>query len=124
MKLIYLICPLSSNECGYLSNVHNAMEQEKILRTAPFAVFNPAHDILSGLYIGGMTYDDYYNNSIAILPRCDAAYAMKGWEDSKGCTQEVKIAAGKKIPVFTDMDDLIQWDIFGTERELPKAVLP
>ena len=109
MKRVYLAGPLTAPTCSYISNVHAMIQVEWAIRKAGFSCFNPALDILTGMAIGGMTYDDYFNNNAAWIPAADALFLMPGWEHSAGCCKERQIAAMHNIPAFMNITDLTAW---------------
>ena len=44
-----------------------------------------------------------------LLVRCDAMILCDGWEDSKGCLNEINEAEIRQIPVFYNINDLESW---------------
>jgi len=63
----------------------------------------PCNDFIHGLVIGNHEYNDYFDNNLEILKRCDAVALVPGWEDSIGVEKEIKIANELDIPVFADI---------------------
>ena len=41
--------------------------------------------------------------------RCDAIYAVPGWEKSKGAVGEIRAADRDRLPVFYSLDELKKW---------------
>jgi hypothetical protein len=54
-------------------------------------------------------YDWWLGVTMELLSRCDAVFAIPGWETSNGATREVEWARANDKPVFEDIDELSAW---------------
>lgn len=104
--LIYIAGALSGDSPTYISNCSKMIKYAEYVRRSGYSVYIPCLDILQGLVMGDMEFDDYFNNSFAILPRCDAIFLTPGWENSKGTKREIELAGAHNIPVFSNIEDL------------------
>lgn len=67
--------------------------------------------------ISGVPDQDFLDGDIELLDRCDALYAIRGWEQSSGAKKEVEFAKANGMPVFfsestyflQDMTDFIRY---------------
>ena len=56
---------------------------------------------LNSMLMGGVVPDqDFLDGDLVLLDRCDAVYAIRGWQQSAGAKREVEFANSKGIPVF------------------------
>lgn len=104
--LIYVAGPLNDDSCGYIQNLSNMNKEALLLKKNGFAVYIPGNDIILGLLAGNFTYEDYFDNSIEIMKKCDGIYFCNGWETSDGCKKEMFIATNLTIPYFSNINDL------------------
>lgn len=81
--------------------------QKKIDRIMEKLVFNDdKHVYVSPIHNFGFAYldgDEYQRGldvCLELLKKCDILVICPGWENSKGCKQEVKLAIDNNIPVF------------------------
>ena len=103
MRLIYIAGKLNGNACEYIQNVHNMVRYGDLIRNLGCAVALPCNDVIHGLIMGRHEYEDYFNNNIEILKRCDAIAVVEGWEESEGTQKEVDCAIDACIPVLYDL---------------------
>ena len=54
----------------------------------------------SSAYLDGDEYQRGLDVCLELLKKCDILVICPGWENSKGCKQEVKLAIDNNIPVF------------------------
>jgi hypothetical protein len=54
----------------------------------------------------GHTWQCYMRHDIELLVHCQGIYMMRGWEKSKGASEELRIAQGLGITVYFQADDL------------------
>jgi hypothetical protein len=64
------------------------------------AHFGGAHGIDDKVWLEG---------DIQLMKRCDAVFALPGWETSKGAVEEVRIAREAGMPVFTDQGSVLAY---------------
>lgn len=67
----------------------------------------PGLDFLWGISHGRRCYEDYYENNLTNLKKCDALYITPQSEESKGVRAEVNFANSIGIPVFDN-----HWELF------------
>lgn len=85
-KTVYILGPMS----GYLDYNRPAFHAAaKVLRADGFNVINPAE--IDDAMGEPKEYTDYYARDLRFLPDADGAYALPGWERSKGATAEAFI---------------------------------
>lgn len=62
-------------------------------------------------FTGADGCDDHVwlTGDIELMRRCDAVWAIEGWEQSFGAKQEVEIAKALGIPVFTSLKQVEKW---------------
>ena len=107
MKCIYVAGPLNAPACSYIENVHAMIQQADRIRRLGYAVLVPCQDILTGLVMGNLTYQDYFENNLAWLEKADAVFLCKGWEGSEGCKREAARARELGIPIYTNIMELV-----------------
>jgi hypothetical protein len=72
--------------------------------------FCPAWVALLGMMSGRpIDYKDYFDLGAAFLPDCGALYEAQPSPDSVGSNKEEKIAREHSIPIYTNMDMLIEY---------------
>jgi len=108
-KLIYIAGALSGSTTDYISNVSKMIKHAEKIRRLGFAVYIPCLDILQGIVMGDMIMSDYFDNSFAILSRCDAVSLTPGWENSNGTKLEIEEADSRNIPVLETWGDLLNF---------------
>jgi hypothetical protein len=64
------------------------------------AHFGGAHGINDEIWLEG---------DIELMKRCDAVFALPGWENSKGAIEEVRVARENDIPVFTTQGEVFAY---------------
>jgi hypothetical protein len=79
------------------------------VRNMGCAVSIPCNDFLHGLVIGTHEYDDYFDNNLEIMTRCDAVALVPNWRNSAGAKQEILIAKEMGIPVLYNYDEIIKF---------------
>lgn len=67
---------------------------------AAFIIDNPSADF---------TVEQFYRYSIEWLKVSDAVLLLPGWKLSKGTLAEIKIAEELGIPIFTDLQNLVDF---------------
>ena len=112
MKLIYLASPYGAkSEFGIFTNILNAhlKARELIIKLYPDGfIISPCSN---SAFFGGEEVPEKcsLDGDFEIIKRCDAIFLNKGWENSKGCKAEKKLAESLEIPIFTEEDDLEAW---------------
>jgi hypothetical protein len=109
MKKIYVAGKLNADAVGYIHNMHKMIKTAGELKAAGYAVFVPALDILMGLQLGWVDYEQYFGNSQPWLSVSDAVFLVPGWETSPGTAKEITLAKSLDIPVF---DNVVEMDIY------------
>lgn len=104
--LVYVAGKLNADLVDGIKNANWMMSWAETIRLAGCAVYVPCTDILMGLMFGNYDYDDYFNNSVAFLGRCDAMFVCPGWETSKGVKREITEAGLYDVPVYYKLTTL------------------
>ena len=104
MKKVYIAGKLNAGACDYIKNVHAMILAGDQIRRMGHSVFLPCLDLLSGLVMGNMEYEDYFENNIPWLKVADFLYVMPCSENSSGTQAEIKIAKLRDIPIITDIN--------------------
>lgn len=106
---IYIAGKLNAMAVDYLHNVHLMMTEAEKVRLAGFSVYVPAIDLLMGIKFGYTKYEDYFDNSQPWLTVSEAVFLVPNWEDSEGTKREIIRAQAYGIPIFTDLDKMINY---------------
>jgi len=107
--LVYIAGKLNSDACGYISNLKVMLDAGELVRKCGVSICVPGNDLLSGLTNGNLCYEDYIQNSMDLLTRCDAIFMCPNFLGSKGVVAEVKEAQKRDIPIFYDIEHLQEW---------------
>jgi len=102
MKLLYIAGKLNGDACEYIRNMNTMVNYAERVRQLGCAVTVPCNDFIQGAIIGEYNYDDYFDNNVELMKRCDAIALCPNWMGSKGVTREIEIAQDLKIPVLFD----------------------
>lgn len=101
MSVIYVAGPYSSTQGwnGVLENILAARAVARELWKMGWTVLCPhANSILmDGPDIPVRTF---LNGDLELLRKCDAVFALRGWETSVGAREEVRFAYGLGLPVW------------------------
>jgi len=118
-KLVYVAGKLNSDAVGYIRNIHLMIKEARKLRIYKehLSVYVPANDFLEGVVCGDFDYDNYFQNSQAILERSDAVYVCPNWESSQGTKREIEYAEEMGIPAFYYVAELLKF--FNLDDGLP-----
>jgi hypothetical protein len=109
---VYVAGPYTKGDVA--QNVYNAIRTANQLADRGFAPFVPQfthfwHMMFHRPYEFWLELDNQF------LPCCDAVLRIRG--ESSGADEEVKLAQGRGIPVFTDIEEL---DRHFAEKEPPR----
>lgn len=107
MKRVYIAGKLNDMAVDYLYNVHVMMYVAQIVKSCGFSVYVPCMDLLLGIMFGYKKYHDYFDNSQPWLEAADAVFLVPGWQKSSGTKMEMELATVRKIPIFDDLEDLL-----------------
>ena len=99
MKLVYIVGPYrAQTEYGVKQNIDRAEQAALFVWQHGGAAICPHKNTA---FFGGYCPDKVWlEGDLEILRRCDAVYAMLGWEHSKGAYAEVNAAHRAGMPVF------------------------
>lgn len=100
---IYVAGPYTQGDVAV--NVRNAFEAANLLANLGFAPFVP-HGTHFWHMMFPRPYEFWLDLDNQFLPFCDAVLRIPG--PSGGADKEAALAESKGIPVFTDIDDLVQ----------------
>lgn len=104
--LVYIAGALRGDIPTYISNCSKMIRYGELVRRTGYSVFIPCLDVLQGIVMGDMEFEDYFNNSFSILPRCDAVFLVPGWEESEGTNKEMALADSLNIPIFSEIEKM------------------
>jgi hypothetical protein len=119
-KRIYLAGAYSGNALEVADNIGIGMDEDAALRKLGFAPYNPWLDFFVAMRTGGqVSVDDFQAASKSFLLVCDAMLVVDNPRNdkSKGLLSELDLAAGEKIPIFWNRQDLIEWAAESVEPE-------
>jgi hypothetical protein len=115
-KRIYIagaISPTSKNRhpvLEYCGNVASFLATGTALYRRGFAPYIPALDMLIAIWgWGNFKPEDFYETSLAYLAAADAMLVLPDYENSIGTKKELEYAKEHAIPIFYDVDDLIEY---------------
>ena len=105
------------NVIGVLKNIGRGEDWAAELFRRGFAPFTPWHDksFVIGRYTEEFDVNDFYEYSIEWLLVSDALFivpnepGLKDWNESIGTLKEIEIAKNSNIPVFYELNDLLNW---------------
>lgn len=90
MKIVYLSHPYTGNESINKGDARETCAQLKI-EHPDWCIINPL-DNFGWAYYAKLSYEKILEMCIALLACCDAIYMRCGWEKSRGCREEKKVA--------------------------------
>jgi hypothetical protein len=105
-RRVYIAGPLNALAVDYLKNVHRFVAADRALRRHGLAPYNPALDLLTGIFDGDLSYAHYFDPNFAWLEASEAVYLL---DHSPGADRECARAVELGIPVFGSMNDLLEW---------------
>lgn len=105
-KLCYIAGALNAMSVDYIQNLHRMCVWADKIQKMGFCVYNPGEDIIRGLIIGNLEYNDYFDNSQGWLKVSDCTFVCPGYENSTGTKREINTAERAEIPVFYDLPSL------------------
>lgn len=102
-RFIYLSGPMTNDE-GYMKKFINAADQLLEI-DSDLIIVNPATMLQ---YSGGLETGADYRRILEIdkqiISSCDAICLLPGWENSKGCREEVETAITEALDIFVYND--------------------
>jgi len=98
--VIYIADKLSADPAAYIKNMHRMIRLGEKVRKRGFAVMVPCLDMLTGLVMGNLTYDDYFQNNLCLMLKADAVMFGKTWRQSTGAKGEHSVANKNRMKVF------------------------
>jgi len=124
-RTVYVAGPFNSNGAvGVLGNMRRGIRTcIELLVKHNFAPFCPWNDAFFALLTDEeIPIEKFYAYSLAWLEKSDAVLVLPGWENSKGTCREMARASDLGIPIFFDIDALLEWrdelDQRGAEEDL------
>ena len=103
---VYIAGKLNADACNYIKNVHAMITTANCIRKMGHSVFIPCLDLLTGLVIGDLDYNDYFENNLPWLKCANVLYIMPNSEQSSGTQAEIKLARLYDIPVVFNINEL------------------
>ena len=110
MRRVYCAGPYDGDGViKVLSNIRQGLNTTRdLLVSHNFATFVPWFDWLWGL-LGDMPKELYQQQSLAWLDGSEAVFVLPGWESSGGTRREIARASEIGIPVFFELEKLLEW---------------
>lgn len=96
------------NVLDIATNIRKGHRLSADVMKAGMAPFDPWLDFQLAL-IGKFTVEQFKACSMEWLKCSDAMLLVDGWEDSRGVADELVVAHGYNVKVFTKLEDLIAW---------------
>ena len=96
----YIAGQLSADPANYIKNIRKMIVLSEKVRRKGFAVIVPGLDFLTGLVMGDMSYDDFFQNSLCLMLKSDLVVFGDTWRHSKGAKGEHAVATKHRKPVF------------------------
>lgn len=94
MKRIYIAGQITGlPETDWQRNFSEARAEVKALEAEPVCPTLLPHN-------HGKTWEEYMDECLRALRTCDAVYAQRNWQDSKGATIEVLFAQGMGLEII------------------------
>lgn len=106
--IIYVSGPITG--VSYYEGIFDRAAKQ--IRAMGHTVINPAE--LGQAVLGELTHEQWMQIDMDIIKMCDAVYAMPGWAQSKGASEEVRLALWRGMKVFDRLSDIPR----GDENEL------
>ena len=105
MKVIYVAGAFrAETQWGIHRNVLKAEEVGLQLWKMGFVPIVPHK--LTEFYQGECADSVWLDGCIELLKRCDIVFTVKGWENSRGAREEVKIALRLGIPIYDGIAEI------------------
>ena len=98
MKLVYLSHPFSGNESDNRTNARFTCSDLKEEHKG-WCIINPLDNFWWTSYTK-LSYEEILAMCLEILKACDAIYLCSGWENSKGCREEKKLAEEMNMEIL------------------------
>ena len=116
MNLIYIVGPLRA-ENSYLveQNVRKAESVSLELWKLGFAVICPHMNTRNFVNVLGDNDKTFLEGDFEMIKRCDGVFCLEGFRKSEGSLAEVKCANVNNVPVFDEMEIMIEY--FRTESK-------
>ena len=108
---VYVAGPYSANNViDVLKNIGRGEKACAKLFVNGFAPFCPWHDksFVTDNSEYDFTVEQFYDYSLAWLKVSDLMLVLDGWKDSKGTLEEMKVAKELNIPIFFDIEEVIE----------------
>lgn len=108
MKLVYIAHPFSAKQ----ENVESVQRIILgLLHKHPDTTFySPLH--ATGFFYNELPYEVGMEHCYEALRRCDELWLCPGWQDSRGCNLEVKLALDQAIPIRAILDgDIVTQEV-------------
>lgn len=103
--LVYIACPITAGNRNH--NYYQSCEAERQLMLAGFSPQNPAHSmVLPFAWQPDFPHEMWLDCCFALIERVDAVLRLPGY--SVGAAAECQYAMEKAIPVFYDLETLIE----------------
>jgi len=106
--LVYIAGPLTGKtEQETFDNIEVAEGLAYLAMLRSFAVLCPHSLGRSFVNADELTPAFWYRTTLTMLLRCDAVLMAPLWKNSKGASNERRVALENDIPVFENLEDLV-----------------
>jgi|SRR5271155_2479177 len=113
MKLIYIAGPYTAATMFEVeANIHESKRIALLLAKHKIPFFSPVcHTAHFEQYLGkdDPGYDYWIEVTSEMVRRCDAMFMAHGWTNSMGATAEYRLASELNLPVFDEVNDVLEW---------------
>lgn len=107
MPLVYVAGPVrAATTWDMEKNIRRAEEISRTLLEMGFAPICP-HSMFR--FFGDNPRERILEATIEQMVRCDAVFVVGNWQESQGTSHEIRIATERAIPVFYQLDKILDW---------------
>lgn len=112
MKKVYVAGAMSAdNILEMLENIHDGVKIGGEILSKGFAPFVPHLDVFFKIQGGKdlqIPMEYFYGYTMEFLKACDVVLVCPNWQNSKGTLAEINMAKELNIPVYFDIDEMIE----------------
>lgn len=114
MRVIYIAGPYrdARGELYVRQNIRRAEEAALFVWQQGAVALCPHKNTAGFGGLAGCTDETWLLGDLELLHRCDAVWAIDGWERSAGAKGEVEFALQNGIPVLCSQEEVVAWLFF------------
>ena len=106
MKVVYVAGPYSTdNKAQQAQFMQQAKDATLVLWTNGIAGLCPL--TMTEHFASLLSWERFLETDCELLKRCDGVLFLPGWEKSKGCQEEWRLAVAKHKDIFYTIDELV-----------------